>query len=367
MKALIQEANGCITAGNRTSVEGFREQDTLRRVLDRRGEGQASRCETETSSPQTCQRKGKRATLAGYVGTGRKGTGPENWSFRLSEKPSKLATSPITKGLRPPAEEILPAAAMFEVWRNHTHYQTVDRVDTPSKTKRPVCITKNGLQKRWMKTTFCSFEQNQRHYSCLVCKLARPLICCRRSMAPPYLSLVKSRYSYFVPETEGRIDYILLRTRLYQASSSQHRGFSESRRTTSWRASWSQTTATSTENYETRIVDLSEDILGCLSCCQKTRCRWVGPNSYRMFSLWLTTPNFTLSLPRSISNFSCSLTRNITSGGMENLTFHSLLRWKTTILVILKEKWNAGARACVCVCGGGGGGGDCVLSRMYTK
>ena len=37
-------------------------------------------------------------------------------------------------------------------------------VDTPSKTKRPVCITKDGLQKRWMKTASYSFEQNQRHY-----------------------------------------------------------------------------------------------------------------------------------------------------------------------------------------------------------
>ena len=229
---------------------------------------------------------------------------------------------------------------MFEVWRNHTHYQTVDRVDTPSKTKRPVCITKNGLQKRWMKTAFYSFEQNQRHYSCLVCKLARPLICCRRSMAPPYMSVVKSRYSYFVPEVQARpiiyilyIDYILLRTRLYQASSSQHRGLSESRRTTSWRASWSQTTATSTKNYETRNVDLSEDILGCPSCCQKRRCRWVGPNSYRI-NLQQSSPNFTLSLPRrSISNFSCSLTRNITSDGMENLAFHSSLRWKMIIIL----------------------------------
>ena len=57
---------------------------------------------------------------------------------------------------------------------------------------------------------------------------------------------------------------------------------------TSWRASWSQITTASTENYETRNVDLSEDILGCPSCCQERRCRWVGPNSYRMFS-WLTT------------------------------------------------------------------------------
>ena len=36
-----------------------------------------------------------------------------------------------------------------------------------------------------------------------------------------------------------------------------------------------------------------------------------------------------------MSNFPCSLTRNITSLSMENLTFHSLLRWKMIILQIL--------------------------------
>ena len=37
----------------------------------------------------------------------------------------------------------------------------------------------------------------------------------------------------------------------------------------------------------------------------------------------------------SISNFSCSLTRNMTSHSMENLSFHSLLRWNVIILQIL--------------------------------
>ena len=37
----------------------------------------------------------------------------------------------------------------------------------------------------------------------------------------------------------------------------------------------------------------------------------------------------------SISNFPCSLTRNITSHSMKNLAFHSLLRWKMIILPIL--------------------------------
>ena len=36
-----------------------------------------------------------------------------------------------------------------------------------------------------------------------------------------------------------------------------------------------------------------------------------------------------------MSNFSCSLTRNITSYSMENLAFHSLLRWKMITLPIL--------------------------------
>ena len=37
----------------------------------------------------------------------------------------------------------------------------------------------------------------------------------------------------------------------------------------------------------------------------------------------------------SMSNFSCSLTRNITSHSKENLAFHSLLRWKMIIIQIL--------------------------------
>ena len=37
----------------------------------------------------------------------------------------------------------------------------------------------------------------------------------------------------------------------------------------------------------------------------------------------------------SMSNFPCSLTGNITSHSMENFTFHSLLRWKMIVLLIL--------------------------------
>ena len=55
-------------------------------------------------------------------------------------------------------------------------------------------------------------------------------------------------------------------------------------------------------------------------------------------------PKLALSLPKS-PNFSCSLTRNITSHSMKNLAFHSLLRWKlinnipilTTSLIRLGE------------------------------
>ena len=36
-----------------------------------------------------------------------------------------------------------------------------------------------------------------------------------------------------------------------------------------------------------------------------------------------------------MSNFHCSLTRNITSHIIKNLAFHSLLRWRMTILAIL--------------------------------
>ena len=43
----------------------------------------------------------------------------------------------------------------------------------------------------------------------------------------------------------------------------------------------------------------------------------------------------TIAWEWSMSKFPCSLTRNMTSHSMENLTFHSLLRWKVIILQIL--------------------------------
>ena len=48
-----------------------------------------------------------------------------------------------------------------------------------------------------------------------------------------------------------------------------------------------------------------------------------------------TGTNFTFSLPRVITNFLCSLTRNITSDRVKNLAFHNLLRWKMVIPPIL--------------------------------
>ena len=53
--------------------------------------------------------------------------------------------------------------------------------------------------------------------------------------------------------------------------------------------------------------------------------------------VWIPTSmviGLILSLPRVI-NYSCSLTRNITSHSMENLIVHSILRWKMIIPPIL--------------------------------
>ena len=50
------------------------------------------------------------------------------------------------------------------------------------------------------------------------------------------------------------------------------------------------------------------------------------------FKLKTVKCNLTLSLQEwPISNFSCSLTRNITSHSMKNLASHSLLRWKMIV------------------------------------
>ena len=141
MKPLMQEANGCITAGNGTTVEGFREQDTLRRVFE--GEERDKRLvarRKQAALRLAKERERERRSLAMWE-LAAKEQGPWttqafDWA-KTRRKPSKLATIPITKGLRPPAEKFLPAAAMFEVWRNHAHYH---RVDAPSKTKGDVTL-----------------------------------------------------------------------------------------------------------------------------------------------------------------------------------------------------------------------------------
>ena len=58
---------------------------------------------------------------------------------------------------------------------------------------------------------------------------------------------------------------------------------------------------------------------------------WVSP----WFSRDWTGLTLSLPLSVSISSFSCSITRNVTSHIMKNLAFHSLLRWKLIILPIL--------------------------------
>ena len=180
-----------------------------------------------------------------------------------------------------------------------------------------------------MKTAFYSFEQNQRYYIVSSANLhgrwsaaggAR-----RRRICLLWRVDIHILFSWGSSETEGRMDYILLRTRLYHASRSQHRGLSECQRTTSWRASWSQTTTASMEIRDTKCRPVRSQYSGMsvLLSDNKVQVSWpqfVGD----VFTL--TYNNFTLSLPRrSISNFSCSLTRNITSDGM--LIAHSDVRW----------------------------------------
>ena len=76
------------------------------------------------------------------------------------------------------------------------------------------------------------------------------------------------------------------------------------------------------------------------ACRLPTHSHWIMIQS-RVLELqhwpcFISRESLTLSLPRvSISNFPCSLTRNITSHSMENLAFHSLFRWKMIIPQIL--------------------------------
>ena len=65
-------------------------------------------------------------------------------------------------------------------------------------------------------------------------------------------------------------------------------------------------------------------------------CRVIDPSKILMIgnSRWYYSEPFDFQ-EWSISNFSCSLTINITSHSMKKLAFHSLLRWQGIILPIL--------------------------------
>ena len=81
MKPLIQEANGCITAGNGTTVEGFREQDPLRRVLE--GEERDKTLRDGNKQPSDLPKKGKESDARWLCG---------NWPQRNRARELKLST-----------------------------------------------------------------------------------------------------------------------------------------------------------------------------------------------------------------------------------------------------------------------------------
>ena len=71
-------------------------------------------------------------------------------------------------------------------------------------------------------------------------------------------------------------------------------------------------------------------------CCRFERCESgtiAGLSSVSRAFLYIK--NYCRPQEWSISNFSCSLTRNIMSHSMKNLAFHSLLSWKMMRLPIL--------------------------------
>ena len=182
---------------------------------------------------------------------------------------------------------------------------------------------------------------------CLVCKFTQLPIYCRREEkhgAAVYLSAVKSRYSYFAPEVQARLVkavsiifywkrcYLKLPTVSIEVSAKVGELILEERHDRKMRRlAW---------KCETRNVDLSENVPDAHLELSENKVQVSWPQfvqdafhfdvHYNRVHLILT-----LSLPRSISNFSCSLTRNITSDSMENLAFQSLLRWKMIILPIL--------------------------------
>ena len=71
------------------------------------------------------------------------------------------------------------------------------------------------------------------------------------------------------------------------------------------------------------LHDLPLGILGCLRTVWRSLATWRCQN-------WMCGPSASNmhSQEWSIPKLSCSLTRNITSRSMENLAFHSLLRWE---------------------------------------
>ena len=176
-----------------------------------------------------------------------------------------------------------------------------------------------------MKTAFyCIASTKPASLHCLACKLTRPLICCWRSMAPPYLSVMKSRYSYCVPEVEARRKAVSIIFYWEGGYVKRPAVSSESRRITSWRASWSQTTTASTEIRDTKCRPVQRYSGSVLLSENKVQVSW--PQFVRdVFTL--TYNNFTLSLPRSISNFSCSQKYHT------RWYAHSSLRWKMIILI----------------------------------
>ena len=88
-------------------------------------------------------------------------------------------------------------------------------------------------------------------------------------MAPPYLSVVKSRYSYFVPEVQARlkaVSIILYWERRYIKRPAVSIEVSAKFEELLLDERHDRKPRRPARKYETRNVDLSEDILGCPSC-----------------------------------------------------------------------------------------------------
>ena len=90
MKPLIQEANSFITAGNGTNIEGFREQDTLRRALKER-EGTSASLRDGNKQPSDLPKKldAKESDARWLCGNWPLRNRARETCFRLSENPPK--------------------------------------------------------------------------------------------------------------------------------------------------------------------------------------------------------------------------------------------------------------------------------------